>query len=187
MLWCFIVLFTLVKGCGYTQMNSLSTDLPPFIFKFKIRNPLRCIQVKIKLLLQVKVYGFTNPVLSLFPSFSLPDVLCDPTNLIRREGTPFEAMTDRTSPSSVGLLAEVFLGFSSVVRQMPGDLSTDLGIISLSSLSLVTNVTDMTIGASGLWTGPTGTTWHETFLAAIYGSMNTHKKKERERGRSMLC
>ena len=41
--------------------------------------------------------------LSLIPSFSLPGVLCDPTDLIQRKGTPFEAMT-----SSDGLLAEVF-------------------------------------------------------------------------------
>ena len=31
---------------------------------------------------------FTSlPIRSLFPSFSLPDVLCDPTNLIWRKGT----------------------------------------------------------------------------------------------------
>jgi hypothetical protein len=41
-----------------------------------------------------------------------------------------------------------FLGFSSAVRQMPGDLCTALWIISLSPLSLVT---DMTLRASGLW------------------------------------
>ena len=51
------------------------------------------------------------PVLSFFPSFSLPDVLCDPTDLIWRKGTPFEAMTGRTAPSSYGLLAEVSRGF----------------------------------------------------------------------------
>ena len=43
------------------------------------------------------------------PSF-LPDVLCDSTDLIWRKGTPFEAMTDFTAPSSDGLLAEVFWG-----------------------------------------------------------------------------
>ena len=53
----------------------------------------------------------TYPVLSLFPSFSLPDVLCDPTDLIWRKGIPFEAMTGRSAPSSDGLLAEVFWGF----------------------------------------------------------------------------
>ena len=51
------------------------------------------------------------PVLSLLPSFSLPDVLCDPTDLIWMKGTPFEAMTGRTVPSSDGLLAEGFWGF----------------------------------------------------------------------------
>jgi hypothetical protein len=34
------------------------------------------------------------------PSFSLYDVLCDPTDLIWRKGTPFEAMTGRKAPSS---------------------------------------------------------------------------------------
>ena len=42
---------------------------------------------------------------------SLPDVLCNPTYLIWRKGTPFEAMTGHTAPSSDGLLAEVFWGF----------------------------------------------------------------------------
>ena len=41
-----------------------------------------------------------HPILSLIPSFSLPDVLRDPTDLIWRKGTPFEAMTGRTAPSS---------------------------------------------------------------------------------------
>ena len=52
-----------------------------------------------------------HPALSLFPSFSLPDVLCDSTDLVWRKGTPFESMTDRTVPTSDGLLAEVFWGF----------------------------------------------------------------------------
>ena len=52
-----------------------------------------------------------NPVLPLFPSFSLPDVLCDPSDLIWRKGIPFEAMTGRTAASSDGILAEVFQGF----------------------------------------------------------------------------
>ena len=51
------------------------------------------------------------PILSLIPSFSLPDVLCDPTDLIWRKGTSFEAMTGHTAPSSHGLLAEVFWSF----------------------------------------------------------------------------
>ena len=53
-----------------------------------------------------------DPVFSLFPSFCLPDVLCDPTDLIWRKGAPFEAIIGRTAPSSDGLLAEVFWGFS---------------------------------------------------------------------------
>ena len=46
-----------------------------------------------------------------------------------------------------------FRGFSSALRQMPGDLYTVPGIISLSSLSLATYVTDVALGASGLWLG----------------------------------
>ena len=46
-----------------------------------------------------------------------------------------------------------FLGFSSAVRQMPGDLCTASRIISLSSLSLATDVSDATLGESGLWLG----------------------------------
>ena len=59
----------------------------------------------------LKMYPPENPVLSLIPSFALPDELCDPTDLIWRKGTPFEAMTGRTAPSSDSLLAEVFWGF----------------------------------------------------------------------------
>ena len=47
----------------------------------------------------------------------LPDVLCDPTYLIWRHGTPFEAMTGRTAPSSDGLLAQVFLGCKANARR----------------------------------------------------------------------
>ena len=45
----------------------------------------------------------------LFSLYSLPDVLCDPTDFIWMKGTPFEAMTGRTALSSHGLLSEVFL------------------------------------------------------------------------------
>ena len=45
------------------------------------------------------------------PSFSLPDVLYDPTDLIWKKETPFEAMTGRAAPSSEGLLAEIFRRF----------------------------------------------------------------------------
>ena len=52
-------------------------------------------------------------------------------------------MTGLTGPSSDGLLAEVFCQ----------EMCTAPGIISLSPLSLVTEVTDVTLGASGLWLG----------------------------------
>ena len=62
-----------------------------------------------------------------------------------------------------------FLGVSSAVRQMPGDLCTAPRIIPLSPLSVATNVTDTTLGASGLWlgirTGAGGTaTWAKRFF-----------------------
>ena len=50
-------------------------------------------------------------ILFFLPSFSVPDVLCNPTDLIWRKGTPLEVMIGRTAPSSDGLLAEVFWGF----------------------------------------------------------------------------
>ena len=53
----------------------------------------------------------TNPTLPFLVSFFLPDVLCDPTYLIWRKGTPFEAMTVRTALSSEVLIAEIFRGF----------------------------------------------------------------------------
>ena len=61
--------------------------------------------------------GGRLPHLFLFPSFSLPDVLCYPTDLIWRKGTPFEAMTGRTAPSSDDLLAEVFFGCKANARR----------------------------------------------------------------------
>jgi hypothetical protein len=69
-----------------------------------------------------------------------------------------------------------FLGFSSAVRQMP-DLWTAPRIISLSRLSLATDVTDATLRSSGLWLGTrTGAggiaTRTESFLAAAHGSMD---------------
>ena len=50
------------------------------------------------------------PVLSFFPFFFLPDVLCYPTYLIWRKGTPIEAMNGRTTFIDV-LLAVVVRGF----------------------------------------------------------------------------
>ena len=76
-------------------------------------------------------------------------MLCDPTDLICKKGTPFEAMTVHTAPSSDGLLVEfsgVFLGCKANARKSVHSL----GIISLSSLSLATDVTDATLGASDL-------------------------------------
>ena len=63
---------------------------------------------------------------------------------------------------------------------MPGDLCTAPQIISLSPLSLATDVTDATLGASGLWletrTGAGGTAILTEsfffFLAAAHGSMD---------------
>ena len=89
---------------------------------------------------------------SLFPSFSLHDVLCDPSDLVWRKGTAFEAMIGRIAPSWQSA-SWGFLGFSSAERQMPPDLCKTPRIISLSPLSLVTDVTDTTLGASGLWLG----------------------------------
>ena len=89
------------------------------------------------------------PYLSL-PSVFLHNVLWDPTDLIWKKKTPFEAMAGRTASSSDGLLAEMF---SSAIRQMPGDLCTAPGIILLSPLSLATDAIDVTLGVSGLWLG----------------------------------
>ena len=57
----------------------------------------------------VALIDLTFPILSFF----LPDVLCDPTDLIWRQETPFEAMTGRTASSSDSFLAEAFWGFLS--------------------------------------------------------------------------
>ena len=63
-----------------------------------------------------------------------------------------------------------FLGFSSAVRQMPGDLYTAPRIISLWPLSLATNVTDATLGASGLWLGTqTGADGTATLTESFFG------------------
>ena len=83
-------------------------------------------------------------ILSLFPSSSLPDVLCDLTDLIWRKGTPFETMTGRTTPLSYGLLPEVFRGFPQPQGKYHEIRAQPPGIISLSHLSLATDVTDTT-------------------------------------------
>ena len=52
-------------------------------------------------------WSWTHPVLSYVSSFPIPDMLCDPIQLIGMQGTPFEAMTGLTAYVD-GLLAEVF-------------------------------------------------------------------------------
>ena len=59
----------------------------------------------------------SHPVRSFIPFFSFPHVLCDPTDLIWRKGTPFEAMTGRTAPSLDSLLVEVFLSCKANARR----------------------------------------------------------------------
>ena len=103
--------------------------------------------------------------LCFIPVYVYTFIHCNETRyLLWWEGTPFEAMTGCTAPSSDGLLAEVFwgfLGFSSAVRQIPGDLCTAPRVISLSPLSLATDVTDATLGASGLLArNPDRGWWH---------------------------
>ena len=63
-----------------------------------------------------------------------------------------------------------FLGYSSAVRQIPGDLCTALRTISLSPLSLATDVTDATFGASGLGLGNrTGAAGTATLAWSFFG------------------
>ena len=53
---------------------------------------------------------------------------------------------------------------------MPGDLCTAFRIISLSPLSLATDVTDATLGASGLWLGmQTGAGETATLTKSFFG------------------
>ena len=77
--------------------------------------------------------GNYHPVF-LFPSFSLPDVLCDPTDLIWRKWSPFEAMTGRKSLSSdsdkgdnemiLGLYTDL-LAFASQTRKLSARKPSD--------------------------------------------------------------
>ena len=87
-------------------------------------------------------------------------MMCDPTNRFWRKGTPFEVMTSYTVPSSDSLLAEVFWGFPHVKPNARRSVHNPR-IISLSPLSLMTDVTDTTLGASVHWletqTGAGGT------------------------------
>ena len=78
---------------------------------FLMSNPpwlRRLIWSKYKKLLTSPEY---RPIISFIPFFFLlPDVLCDPTDVICRSGTSFEAMTDHTAFLD-SFLAEVFRGF----------------------------------------------------------------------------
>ena len=58
-------------------------------------------------IINMKMIMMIIPIYAFFPSFSLTDVLCDPTDLIWRKRTPFEAMNVRTAPSSDSLIAVV--------------------------------------------------------------------------------
>ena len=74
-------------------------------------------------MLLTKCFEWTNQEIDLtplIPSFSLPDVLYDPTDLIWRKGTPSEAMTGRTAPSSDGLLAS---GTTTLVQNVFGSIN----------------------------------------------------------------
>ena len=56
------------------------------------------------------------------------------------------------------------------VRQMAGDLCTAPRIISLFTLSLVTDLTDETLGVSGLWLGTrTGAGGTATLTGSFFG------------------
>ena len=85
---------------------SFDSNSRKFLFPSIIFNSLKYIAMKYYPL-PAKCKDPSFPYLS----FSLPDVLCYPTDLIWRKGTPFEAITGRTASSSNGLLAEVFWGF----------------------------------------------------------------------------
>ena len=94
----------------WLKFNSTSSE--NLLKEIKTQAPVRMAHCLNALVWRNKYIGKEPlPVLSLFPSFSLPDVLCDPIDLIWRKRTPFEAMTGRTAPSSDGLLAEVFWDF----------------------------------------------------------------------------
>ena len=70
-----------------------------------------------------------------------------------------------------------FQGFSSAIRLIPGDLYTARRIISLSLLSLATDVTNATLGEYGLWLGTrtgaggTATLTESFFFGRTHGFM----------------
>ena len=53
------------------------------------------------------IYSWVRNEINYWYYPSLPDVLCDPSDLIWWRGTPFEVMTDHTAPLSDGLLAKM--------------------------------------------------------------------------------
>ena len=61
----------------------------------------------------------------------------------------FDAMAGRTAPSLDGLLAEVFFSFKTNARRSMHSPRDHFIII----LSLAIEVTEVTLGASGLWLG----------------------------------
>jgi hypothetical protein len=78
-------------------------------------------------------------------------------------------MTGRTAASSDDLLAEVFRGFLSSKENARRSVNIP-GIISLSPLSLATNVTNVTLGANGRWLGTrTGTGGIVTLTLKLFG------------------
>ena len=85
------------------------------------------------------------------PFTFFPDVLCDPTDLIWRKWALFEAMTDRTAPSSDGLLTEFFCVFLSCKANARRSVHSPLDhFIITHIISDRSDVTDVTLGASDL-------------------------------------
>ena len=93
-------------------------------------------------------------ILSLLPSFLLPP-WCAVRSYRRHLEVGNSIWGDDWSYSPFIRLSPSWgcLGFSSAIRQMPGDPCTGPRIIQLSPLSLATDVTDATFGASVPWLG----------------------------------
>ena len=70
----------------------------PCLFSYLVLKMLRRASRIIWLQGNTNKVNYSHSVLSLIPSFSLSDVLCDPTDLIWRKEAPFEAMTGLKSP-----------------------------------------------------------------------------------------
>ena len=95
------------------------------LFLFNLKCPSECYNNKCRrsLKLNVVIYSFfhtmhvSSTILSFFHFFSVPDVLCDLTDLIWRKGAPLKAMNGRTAHLSDGLLVEVFLSCKANARR----------------------------------------------------------------------